>query len=164
MTDSKSQTDTRSADSVNITEEELITRVNKNRTGIITIDGKRHWLSKNHIKQIKSKQETSGGIIPLIPILAGLASLGTLAGEVATTVAKAKEAQKYSKTGSGIYLNPSQGKGIKDFLKNLLEQSDVEEEGKKAMKNVLKNLSNGIKVKVKDGKHGSGIYLRPYPQ
>ena len=93
---------------------------------------------------------------------------------VATTVAKAKEAQKYSKTGSGIerssgtggsiYLNPSQGKGIKDFLKNLLEQSDVEEEGKKAMKNVLKNLSNGIKVKVKDGKHGSGIYLRPYPQ
>ena len=178
--------------SKDITEEKLRERVKNNKTGKVTVNGQKFWLSKKHINELKHKldEEKEGGIIPILPILAGLASLGALSGGVATTVAKATEAKHYSKKGRGIFLNPpkgdqlllnppkggqlllnppkgdqlllnpSQGKGVKDFLKNILIQSDMEEEGKKVMKTALKNLSDGIKVKVKESKHGMGIYLK----
>ena len=55
-------------------------------------------------------------------------------------------------------LNPYQGKGIADFLKGLLKQSGVEDEGKKAIKNILKNLSEGVHVRAE----GDGLFLAPY--
>ena len=65
------------------------------------------------------------------------------------------------KKGSSLYLNPYQGRGIKDFLKNILKQSDIEEEGKKAFKNILNNLSDGIEVR-EDSEGSAGLYLSPF--
>ena len=161
--------------------------VESNKPKAITINGKRCWISKKIINQIKegenklkSNKSYDGGIIPLISILAGLGSLAAISGGVATTVAKAKEAQKNqleinklkkgndgqspSTTGRGVYLNRIQGKGVIDYLKNIIKQSDSEEEGKTTLKNILKNLADGIKVKVKEGKNGVGIFLKPFPK
>ena len=151
--------------------------VESNKPKAITINGKRCWISKKIINQIKegenklkSNESYDGGIIPLIPILAGLGSLAAISGGVATTVAKAKEAQKNQleinklKKGNGVYLNRIQGKGVIDYLKNIIKQSDSEEEGKTTLKNILKNLADGIKVKVKEGKNGVGIFLKPFPK
>jgi len=151
-----------------ITEEKLKDMVTNNKTGKIIFNGEKKWLGKKHLQQFKEK-EKEGGVVPLLTLLplifGGLSAAGAVAGGVATTVAKAKEAEKYSaeteqiKKGKGIYLNRYQGKGIKDFLKNILEQSNLEDEEQIVMKNVLKNLSEGAKVKVKEGKHGMGIFL-----
>ena len=57
-------------------------------------EGKRYWVGKKVKQELKNKlsEEKEGGFLPLIPILAGLASVAAISGGVATTVAKAKEA------------------------------------------------------------------------
>lgn len=74
----------------------------------------------------------SGGILPLIPIFAGLSALGALAGGTASVVnavnkakqaqAELKESQRHNKTmesialGKGLYLKPYK-KGLGIFLR-----------------------------------------------
>ena len=48
---------------------------------------------KIKLKEEEQSPKKEGGFIPLIPILAGLASAAAISGGVATTVAKAKEAR-----------------------------------------------------------------------
>ena len=156
-------------------------------------EGKRYWVGKKVKQELKNKlsEEKEGGFLPLIPILAGLASVAAISGGVATTVAKAKEAEKNNleidrlkkekgsglflnidknETGEGIFLNKGKGifldnykgKGISDFLKEHVKNSDLSESDKKIIIQVLKTLKNGCKCKVKEGKRGNGIFLKPF--
>ena len=61
--------------------------------------------------------------------------------------------------GSALFLNPYQGKGIKDFIKGIVKNSNVEEIGKKAIIDVLKNIAvNGANINVE----GGALFLNPY--
>ena len=176
---------------MNEREKELRTIINSDKSKSFSHEGKRYWIGKKIKQELKSKLEEEskkeGGFLPLIPILAGLASAATIAGGVATTVAKAKEAQKnaaeieklkgkglylnsddkgdgifLNKKGNGLYLDNYKGKGISDFLKEHVKNSDLSESDKKIIIQVLKTLKNGCKCKVKEGKRGNGIFLKPH--
>jgi len=175
-------------------EKELRSIINSDKSKAFNHNGKRYWVGKKIKEELKSKinEEKEGGLIPLIPILAGLASAATIAGGVATTVAKSKEAQKNAaeiekienNNGDGLYLNNNnnigkgiflgnykgkgifldnyKGKGISDFLKEHVKISDLSDNDKKIIIQVLKTLKNGCKCKVKEGKRGNGIFLKPF--
>ena len=166
------------------TEEELRKLIANEKTKTIIIDGKKRYLSKKIINEVKER-EKEGGILPLIPIIAGIlgattAAAGTAAG-IAKTVSDSREAQKKSieiekaqeelkqlkeknkplqqndaKNGSGFILSPQQGRGLNDFFKNLIKQDG----GNDNLIKVLKSFKNGCKCKIyKDGK---GIYLKKF--
>ena len=151
--------------------------IDSNKPGTITHEGKRAYISKEKIKEIKAK-EKEGGVLPLLALLplifGGLGAAGAVAGGVASAVNSAKQSQLADAQrkvienrgsgmmlnpyhGNGLYLDPYQGRGIADFLKQLLNQSGVEEEGKKAIKNILKNLSDGVNIRAE----GNGLFLSP---
>lgn len=152
--------------------------IHSGKPASITHQGIKTYISKTKIEEIKAK-EKEGGVLPLLALLplifGGLGAAGAVAGGVATAVKSAKEAQLADAqrkalensgsgmmlspyNGNGLMLNPYQGKGIADFLKGLLKQSGIEDEGKKAIKNILKNLSEGVHVRAE----GDGLFLAPY--
>ena len=127
-------------------------------------------------------------LIPLIGKIAAVAGgIGATAGGIATAVQKVKEIGKTdlekqklaeelkqlqqvgNKTteivqpfkGKGIFLNPYQGKGIYDFIKNLINQSNLPDSVKTIINETGRKLKFGGIVKIKESKHGLGIYLRP---
>ena len=63
------------------------------------------------------------------------------------------------KEGCALFLNPHHGKGIKDFIKGIVKNSNIEEIGKKAVIDVLKNIAtHGANIKVE----GGALFLNPY--
>ena len=133
-----------------------------------------------------TESEALGGLLPLaalLPIIFGaLGAAGGVAGGVANVVQSAKtsqkadaekklaeeqlkklkkenESKKEEGTGGGIFLNPYKGKGISDFLKNILKKSNLEKPEKTNLKNKFKNFKNGIKI---ENSSGSGLFLNPY--
>ena len=160
-----------------MTEAKLQKKIDLRKPFTITINDNKYRVTKKDldtlIKKIdykKSKPTYKGGIIPLIPIFAALSAIGALSGGAAG-IAKAvtdtnkntadiAETKRHNKVieGKGLYyLDKVQGKGITDFLKNILKQSDLENQSKVVLKNVLKNLTDGIKIEA-DGK---GLYFYP---
>ena len=158
-----------------LTELKLQNIVDGGKPKTIIIDGKKYYISKTMIENIKNQQEKKGGILPLLPIiLGGLAAAGSLAGGTAGVVKAVndkkaqdeamkeerrhnKEIEKLAK-GSSLYLQPPIGNGVKDAIKDFAKRSQLEEHGKRALKNVLYNLADSISVQ----KQGEGIYLSPY--
>lgn len=61
-------------------------------------------------RKCNTKKGKSGGMLPLVPIFAGLSALGSLAGGAAN-VAKALAASRDRTTGKGLYLKPYKVKG-----------------------------------------------------
>lgn len=114
-----------------------------------------------------NKINKKGGFIPLIPLFAGLSALGALSSGAAG-IAKAINDAKHNKNmeeiakekeGQGIYLAPYEGKGIKDFISNIIKKSNIEQISKDAVHQVLKNIAeNGATAEVS----GSGLFLAPY--
>ena len=82
-------------------------------------DGGSHTVT---LSPSRLKKGQTGGIFPLIPILAGLASAAGVAGGVSTAVANAKEARKHDaerklieeqqKSGKGLVYNKKKGRGL----------------------------------------------------
>ena len=63
-----------------------------------------------------------------------------------------KEMERIAR-GKGFYLNPYQGTGMRDFLKNAIDKTeDIEEDAKSHLKTLIKPFKNGINVKAKNGK------------
>ena len=117
-----------------------------------------------------------GGIFPLLAlipaILAGLASTAGVAGGVAAAVNQAKQSQAADKdkelkqamidklgkagtgspgTGSGVFLNPHEGKALYSYLKSKGLKMDCLKEGK------------GIYLNPYESKtKGNGIFIKPY--
>ena len=74
-------------------EEKLWDTVNKNKPKTIIRNGKKYYISRKIIDEIKNKQIEDGGIFPLIPILAGIVAAGSVAGGAAG-IAKAVQDKK----------------------------------------------------------------------
>jgi len=140
---------------------------------------------KNKYEQKAAK---NGGFLPLIPLFAGLSALGALAGGAAgiakavndsnhnkemekiasergvTVVAPVSQAAPQTEglgesSGGALFLNPYQGKGIKDFIKGIVKNSNAQEIGKNAVIEVLKNIAkNGANINTE----GGALFLNPY--
>lgn len=107
--------------------------------------------------------EKEGGFLPAIGALLPLAlkALPLLLGGIgaASSIAHTANQNKYNNEmariarGKGFYLNPAQGRGIRDFLKNAIDKTeDIEEDVKSHWKTLIKPFKKGINVKAKDGK------------
>ena len=158
-----------------IIEQKLRNIVNSDKPKYIIIDGKKIYVSRPKIDQIKQK-EKQGGIFPLIPlIIGGIAAAGSVAGGAAG-IAKAvddkkahdlrqKEQERHNKElekaarGDGFNKSKtnyySAEKAIKEFS-NMIESLDKRE--KRALKNTMDNLADFIKIE----KKGDGLFLNPY--
>ena len=61
--------------------------------------------------------------------------------------------------GSGVFLNPYKGKALKEVLTPVINKiDDVEQEGIKQIKRVIKSLTPFFKIH--EAKDGSGIFLQ----
>ena len=139
------------------TENQLKEIVESGEPKSIMYDGKKYYMSKKKIKEIRElipeateTTEKEGGILPLVALLplifGGITAASASAAAIASTVKDSKIAALASKKaeggGKGMYLNPYEGKALNDFFK-----------------------SKGISVK-KNGvavfKGSSGIYLKPF--
>ena len=124
---------------------------------------KQQYINKNTIAQLKPTVDYyeeiksgsglyMGGIIPLLAlipaILAGLASASGVAAGISSAVNSAKQSQAadkdkelkqamINKLGTGVHLNPYEGRALYDFLK-------------------------GKGLEIKQLKGGNGLYLQPY--
>ena len=162
--------------------------VNSGRPKSIVINGVKHYVSKEKIKNARFEEEKSGGFLPLIPlILGGLAAAGSLAGGAAgitqavnkkkAEAAALAESQRHNKKLEQI----AQGRGIEDEDEYYEDEDDDEEEGegleleaisnfvkkvpttigrkgKKVLKKTLQHLANAINIEPQ----GDGLYLNPY--
>lgn len=127
----------------NTSEEKLKKIIDVGKPKVITFNGERKYLSKDLINQIKNERE--GGILPIIPIIAGIlgasaAAAGTASG-IASTVAKSREAQKKKLEIEKLQNELQKEKDLKD-LKEKLEKEKLEKD-------------------LKD-KEGSGLYYDKY--
>ena len=145
-------------------------------------NGKKYKIAKRDIEILKNKYENKlakkGGFLPLIPLFAGLSALGALSGGAAGIASAVnnynhnKEMERIAEEkgvtivpgsgmteGGSLFLNPYHGKGIKDFIKGIVKNYNVEEIGKKAIIDVLKNIAvNGANINVE----GGALFLNPY--
>ena len=139
------------------------------------------YINKKRIKEIKkiieerSEEYKNGGIFPfLIPLLAGLGAVGSLAGGAAgiaktvmTSKAKEKELEEQKRNnleleklarGDGMYINPWKSYGMSLDVKDFINNSKLDDSGKKSLRNIIKNLSDNFKIETK----GNGLFLSPY--
>ena len=116
--------------------------------------------------------ETNGGFLPiLLPIITGLATLGTAAASIANAVnnkkaadAKLAEEHRHNKaieeeSGNGMYLTNESSEwknyGMSIDVKEVIDNSKLDNVGKKTLKNIIKNLSKHFKIT----KSGKGIFI-----
>ena len=105
-----------------------------------------------------------GGFLPalgaLLPLAVKRANPLLLSGiGAASSIAHTVNQNKHNKEmeqiarGKGFYLNPYQGRGVRDFLKDAIDLAeDIEENVKSHLKTVIKSFKNGVNIAVKDGK------------
>ena len=133
-------------------------------------------LNKSKLKFIKLDEATGGFLPLLLPIIAGLASLGTASASIANAVinkktadAKLDEEHRHNKeleesvrSGNGLYLTTDSPQwknyGMSLDVKDVINNSKLDEVGKKVLKNIIKNLSDHFKIT----RSGTGIYLDPF--
>ena len=107
--------------------------------------------------------EKEGGILPalgaLLPI--ALRALPLILGgagaaaSIAHTVNQKRHNDKIEDIarGKGFYLNTYQGKSVRDFMKNAIDDAaDITDDVKKHLKSTIKNMKDGSFADFKDGK------------
>lgn len=144
-------------------EKKLQNIVRENKPKNIQINGKKHYVSRKIIDYAKDKQK-EGGIIPLLPLIfGGIAAAGSVAGGTAGVVKavhdkKAADAAQAEEHRHNVAMEKAaQGQG---FIDDFVKATNLENTGKKALKEVLSGLSNAIKIET--AKNGKGLYLNPY--
>lgn len=147
-------------------EQKLRKIIDGNKPKSIKVDGKTYYISRSMIDNIKLKEKT-GGILPLIPLIIGaITAAGTVAGGAAG-IAKAvddkkahdnrqREQERHNRELEQIARgNGNLKSSIKSFTKM---QNQLDDKGKRALKNTLYNLADHVKVE----QLGDGLYLNPY--
>ena len=136
-----------------------------------TVKGKRVYASKKSLKEIR-EQEKEGGIFPLIPIFAGLAAAGSVAGGTAAIAnavnsKKSQDAQLEQERahdtrveqllkGEGLQLPEYQkGNSFSEGIKAFSKKSGLLSIESKILRTALKPLSNKLDAIVK----GEGLIL-----
>ena len=148
--------------------------VNEGKPKSTTINGEKIYISKKKINEIK-EQEKEGGILPfLIPLFAGIAAAGSVAGGTAGVVSavnsKAAEDSKLRQQrehdarieaalrGNGLFLPEyEKGNGFSEGVKAFAEKTGLDDIGKKLLRTALKPLSDKLNIIVK----GNGLILIP---
>ena len=107
--------------------------------------------------------EKEGGILPALGALLPMAikALTLILGgagaavSIAHTVNKKRHNDRIEDIarGRGFYLDTYQGKSIRDFMKNAIDNAaDKTDDGKKHLKSTIKNMKDGSFAEFKDGK------------
>ena len=106
----------------------------------------------NHNKEME-KIASERGVTVVRPI-------GSTASPVAPVSQEAPQTEGLGESSGGaLFLNPYQGKGIKDFIKGIVKNSNAQEIGKNAVIEVLKNIAkNGANINTE----GGALFLNPY--
>ena len=152
-------------------EKKLCRIVHEDKVKPVTVKGKRVYASKKSLKEIR-EQEKEGGIFPLIPIFAGLAAAGSIAGgsaAIANAVnsKKSQDAQLERERahdtrveqllkGDDLQLPEYQkSNGFSEGIKAFAEKSGLSSIESKILRTALKPLSNKLDAIVK----GEGLIL-----
>ena len=140
--------------------------VDRGHPKTITIDGNKYYVSKAKIENIRNQEEKKGGFLPLIPLIIGaIGAAGAAAGGaagIASAVNKKKhdDAILQEEKRHNIELEKvAKGSGINDVIKDFARRSNLEENGKRFLKNTLYNIADSVKIE----KQGNGIRLSPWP-
>ena len=155
-------------------ERKLWNIVDRNEPKTVRHKNKSYYISKNFINDVKDKQIKDGGIFPLIPILAGIAAAGSVAGGAAG-IAKAVQDKNANDArlaqekahderveqllkGKGMFLPEYQkGNGFSEGIKAFVDKTGLDDIGKKLLRKTLKPLSDKLNIIVK----GDGLILMP---
>ena len=153
-------------------EKKLRRIVDEGKPTTASVKGERKYASKKILKEIKDHETKEGGIFPLIPIFAGIAAAGSIAGGSAA-IANAVNSKKSQDAklehdkahddrvetllqGKGIYLPEYQkGNGFSEGIKAFAEKSGLSSTASKILRTALKPLSDKLNVIVK----GEGLIL-----
>ena len=135
---------------------------------------KKYTFQKRKLMRLKNKRK-KGGILPfLIPLFAGIAAAGSVAGGTAGIVSavnsKAAEDAKLRQQrehdtrieaalrGNGLFLPEyEKGNGFSEGIKAFAEKTGLDDIGKKLLRTALKPLSDKLNIIVK----GNGLLLIP---
>ena len=104
----------------------------------VTHNGKKIYISKKKINEVKEK-EKEGGILPfLIPLFAGAAGIATSVNNKAANDARLKQQKEHDARmeaalkGNGLFLpDYEKGNGFSDGVKTFVEKTKLDVEGKK---------------------------------
>ena len=109
-----------------------------------------------------------GGFLPLIPILAGIAAAGSVAGGaagIASAVNKkkaedaaAQEQHRHNLSLEEAARTAARGKGLKDDVVKFVQDNDIDDDLKRVVKKTLKGLATFIPMR----KEGGSLILDPY--
>jgi hypothetical protein len=144
----------------------------KDSNNVVTNKPFSYHLNKSKLKFIKLDEATGGFLPILLPILAGLAGLGTASASIANAVinkksadAKLEEERRHNQAledsikGDGVYLTPEsppwKNYGMSVDVKDFINNSKLDPTGKRVLRSVIKNLSSHFMIK----RQGKGIYL-----
>jgi len=145
--------------------------ITKNKPGHLYLSSLKGsiYISRPLLNKLKEEFH-SGGFLPLIPILAGIAAAGSVAGGaagIASAVNKKKaednalaEQHRHNISlenaarGSGL----SQGGSLKDDVVDFVEKNDLDNDVKRLVKKTLKGLASVIPIR----KEGGSLILSPY--
>ena len=151
-------------------EKKLCKIVDEGKPKTVTVKGRHVYASKKSLKEIR-EQEKEGGIFPLIPIFAGLAAAGSIAGGTAA-IANAVNSKKSQDVQlewerahdtrveqllkEGLQLPEYQkGNSFSEGIKAFAEKSGLLSIESKILRTALKLLSNKLDAIVK----GEGLIL-----
>ena len=170
-------------------EEKINEIITTGKPASVTYQGKKVYIGKNKIVELRDhlddrrekigeekenpsmKVEKEGGLLPLVALLplifGGVTAAAAAASGVATVVKNVKEGQLADATknkiqGSGIYLEPYQGKGLTKYLRTITK-GNKDKDCAKEIKEMLKKLGKG-ELEMRINKKGTGIFLAPYIQ
>ena len=148
--------------------EKLIRFLEKNKAGQFYISSlKRNiYISRPNLDKLRKVylEDKEGGFLPLIPILAGIAAAGSIAGGAAGIASavnkkKAEDAALEEQHRHNISLeDAARGKGLKDDVVNFVQENELDDDVKRLVKKTLKGLASAIPMR----KEGSSLILTPY--
>ncbi len=110
---------------------------------------------------LKEDDDKKGGIIPNLPILAGITALAGLSGAVSDVLDKLTNDMKQEEdkwhnmemekvaNGIGLFLNPWKDYGMSLDVKDFVNGSGLDDIEKKSLRNILKNLCTHFKIEKK---------------
>ena len=123
------------------------------------------YISRANLDKLKkTMNEKEGGFLPLIPILAGIAAAGSVAGGaagIASAVNKknAEDAALAEQLRYNISLeDAARGKGLKDDVVKFVQDNDIDDDLKRMVKKTLKGFAAVIPMQ----KEGGSLILSPY--
>ena len=148
--------------------DKLVRFLEKNKAGSFYISTIKRsiYISRPTLNKLREMylKDKEGGFLPLIPILAGIAAAGSVAGGaagIASAVNKKRaedEALKEQQRHNISLENAARGKGLKEDVVGFIQANELDDDVKRIVKKTLKGLATAIPIR----KEGSSLILQPY--